>query len=216
MTKKIFICIAGIDGSGKSTAAIGFSRLNNTFKYVWARWKPFFLSPFVKIVNKINKEKDDFEQVYNNKKNKKKRLLKNTFVKDIWLLAAEIDYGLQLIFKVCIPYILNNKIICDRYIYDFYIDQAINLSVSPEDFKSFLRSRSVLRLFPKPQKIIYMNVEPGIAFVRKKDGTVLADLQERKCFYDKLASIYDVDVVDSGKPINEVFVDVSVIMKNYE
>ena len=105
--KRNFICLAGIDGSGKSTVAEHIiSSTDGKYHYIWARWEPFLLSPFVKFINKKSKisvHKNDEDTQYKNKQSIKKNLLRSSIVKQIWLFLAEVDYFFQLLFKVVYP-----------------------------------------------------------------------------------------------------------------
>jgi len=213
---KVLICIAGIDGSGKTTVAKQLIKLHYSFKYIWARWEPFILYPLIWFVNRNKGKESNIEKHYKSKKNKKQKLLRSNIVKGIWLFLGEIDYLLQLIFKFYMPYLFNKKIICDRYIYDFYIDQAINLSVTSDVFTAFLKKRIFFYVFPKPTHVIYINVSSDVGFNRKQDGTSLEYLDERKLFYDKLSNIYNVTIIDGEKKIEDVVQEVSVILSKYE
>ncbi len=204
---RCFICVAGIDGSGKSTVSERLIMANKgSLKYVWARWEPFFLNPFIELVNKKLKKsnigKHD-ESVYEERMNIKKQLLKYSFIKKIWLLLAEIDYFFQLLCKVSIPYLFKKKIICDRYIYDFYIDQCINLEIPVSNFESIFKTR-LLKIFPKPDLLFYIKISPKIGYARKNDGTSQSYLEERVKYYDKLKSIYRTIEIDGEQKLDDV------------
>ena len=103
--KKYLICFAGIDGSGKTTVSnLVIKSHLKPFKYVWARWEPFFLKPFIKFLNKKSETKSPVKNddaIYQTKKNLKKKILHFRFIKSCWLFLAEMDYFFQLIFLVC-------------------------------------------------------------------------------------------------------------------
>ncbi len=208
MSKRVFVCLAGIDGSGKSTVSSEVLKKLDGYKYVWARWEPFFLKPFIQLLNKKTNRtagsRTD-ESVYANKKGIKKKILRSQFIKQTWLFLAECDYFLQLTLKVCVPALLSKKILCDRYIYDFYVDQLINIEKSPQQLLRFIQRR-MLSVFPKPDLLFYIKISPETGHRRKKDGTSVAYLKERKEYYDSLKTLYKTVEID-GEENLEVVVD---------
>jgi len=204
---KNFICLAGIDGSGKSTVAEHIiSCTKGKYHYIWARWEPCLLSPFVTFINKKSRnsiQKPDDDAQYKNKQNFKNNLLRFSFVKHLWLFLAEIDYFLQLLRKVVYPYITHRNIICDRYIYDFYIDQLINLQENPGSMKKFILKR-ILSIFPKPDLLLYIDISPKTGNTRKQDGTSISYLAQRKEYYDQLSNIYTTIIIDGEAELGDV------------
>jgi thymidylate kinase len=205
--KKNFICLAGIDGSGKSTVAkYIISRTEGRFHYVWARWEPFLLSPFITFINKKSRDSEqvpDEETQHKNKQDFKRKFLKFTFVKQLWLFLAELDYFIQLLRKVVFPYIIHRNIICDRYIYDFYVDQLINLQENAGSMKKFV-SRRMLSIFPKPDLLLYIKILPETGNARKQDGTSVAYLAQRKDYYDQLINIYKTIEINGESELENV------------
>jgi len=206
MKTKNFICLAGIDGSGKTIISKGLIK-EMDYKYLWARWEPFFLKPFISFLNRRTITLSDDNAKHEKRKGIKKKLLRNNIIKKTWLFAAEADYFLQLIFKVSIPAVFNKNIVCDRYIYDFYIDQLINLQFPASDLKHYAIKR-ILGIFPQPDKVVYIRISPKTGSARKKDGTSEAYLRERKRYYDELENIYPTIKVDGEKSKKEVFNEV--------
>ena len=206
MSKRLFVCLAGIDGSGKSTVSSEVLKKLDGYKYVWARWEQFFLKPFIQLLNKktngaAGNGRD--ESVYTDKKGLKKKLLRGQFVKQAWLFLAECDYFLQLILKVCVPTFLNKRVLCDRYIYDFYVDQLINIEKSPQQLSRFIQ-KGVLSVFPKPDLLIYIKISAETGHKRKKDGTSVAYLKERKDYYDSLKTLYKTVEIDGEENLETV------------
>ena len=204
--KRNFICLAGIDGSGKSTVAKHLKQITNgRFFYIWARWEPFLLSPFVMFLNKKSRDSVQYDEDLQHKKKQglKNNLLRNRFVKQLWLLLAEFDYFLQLLRKVFLPYIFHRDIICDRYIYDFYVDQLVNLQENPKTLKKFILKR-ILRIFPKPDLLIYIKISPETGNARKQDGTSVSYLAQRKEYYDQLIDIYKTIEIDGELALKDV------------
>ena len=88
--KKNFICLAGIDGSGKSTVAEHIvNSSKNEFHYIWARWEPFLLLPFIKFINE--KSKDSVHKLNEDTQHNNKQNLKN---------IPKVSYILLLIIEI--------------------------------------------------------------------------------------------------------------------
>ena len=216
--KRNFICLAGIDGSGKSTVAEHLIKTTDLhFHYIWARWEPFLLAPFIMFLNKRTKgtsAKLDEDTQHNKKQRLKNKLLRFSFIKNLWLILAEYDYFLQLLKKILLPYLLHRNIICDRYIYDFYVDQMINLREDASLLNKYI-SKRILRVFPKPDLLLYITISAKTGNARKKDGTSVPYLAQRKTFYDQLPNIYTTIEINGETELQMVLKTATKALKKY-
>ncbi len=97
------------------------------------------------------------------------------------------------------------NLICDRYIYDMLADMAINLDRSGDSMLALAR-HPLIRLFPIPDKVFFIDVPPDIAFARKSDPNVMGRqyLADRASIYSYLSDELGFTRVDGTKSIEEI------------
>ena len=89
--KKNVFALIGNDGCGKSTILKELQKDEyfGDYDFIWARWKPYFLKPLYKAINKGGYEKvktqGELNSDYSKKKSLKDKLFKNAFIRAIWL-----------------------------------------------------------------------------------------------------------------------------------
>ena len=208
----IFICFAGIDGSGKTT----LSNLVVTLleergiksSYVYNRYLPLILKPFMIIGEKVFLHKNDFFGDYNDySETKKAKTKRYPFLANIYQTILIIDYSFQILFKIKIPMLLGKNIICDRYIYDTIVtDLSVDFNYSEEKIERI--SRHVGKLFPKPDIVFFVDVPEEVAFSRKDDVPSIQYLRDRRHIFAKVASIFNMKKLDGTKKIEELLIDI--------
>lgn len=194
MTKRLLIVLTGIDGSGKTTQARmlleNFNRDGIEALYVWSRWEPFIIRPFIRVWKK-NLKKEGAEQNssdgYDKMKGGKRRLLENPVFRWLWLAAFFIDYGFQIFVKIRLNLIVNKLVVSDRIFYDSIIDQAINLDTKKDWLIKSMNSFWFEILFPKPDLVLFIDCPGEIAFNRKEDAPNVEYLEDRRKLYLKLS-----------------------------
>jgi thymidylate kinase len=119
MKNKGLIVLTGIDGSGKTTQAQmlveTLRREGLKVSYVWTRWEQMLVKPFTKKwkgnIKKVTGVSDGGAK--ENKK-KKQQLLRNPFLRWLWLFAFFFDYGIQVLVKVRFRLIRKGLVVSDR------------------------------------------------------------------------------------------------------
>lgn len=214
MRKSKLIVFTGIDGCGKSTQAKLLARKLESYgsvKYTWSRWEPKFLRFPIQIFKKAyeNRKKsmssytcvDD--QTYSDFIAQKRKIMSIPIVRSSWFWLAFFDYYCQLYNRVFKH--LNNFdfIVCDRYIYDFIVDMAVNFGSLELVIKKIMKVFN-FKVIPKGDICIYIEIPPDIAFARKKDVPSILYLQERTNLYSQIAKIFNMKSFNGNLNIDKL------------
>jgi len=200
----IFICFAGIDGSGKTTLAklLTKSLNENGFpcKYVYGGFLPVLWKPFMSLGNLLLLRKKNRFKDYRGYVDKKRNLLKRhplwtKMYRDITIL----DCIPQLFLKVELPLRHGVNVICDRYFYDTIINMAPNLSYGEDEICRIIAKWT--SLFPKPDQIFLLDVSEKVAYSRKNDIPNIEYLRERRYLYLHMAQSLNAIILDGTKSL---------------
>ncbi len=207
----ILIYISGIDGCGKTTQSHllkeWFNTTHHSAEYQWLRWEPSII-PILKKAKKLlsnNKNgkgtnsdqsasEDNDEARWGNFK---QRLLANPLFQSIWLHYATHDY--YRTYRQKTHGWDSDFIILDRYLYDFIVDQAVNLGCSTGELDIRLQKSNLAKM-QRPDYFIYIEIPPEVGYKRKMDGTPLSYLQRRGHLYEELAKGETSLSIDGTKP----------------
>ena len=207
MKRGIFVCFTGIDGSGKTTLSKSLveemKRNGIECRYVYNRFNPFLLKPFMMVARAIFLRGKDMFEDYTEDSDAKKRLFKNRLLSMIYQSFLLFDYSFQIFLKVKIPLMLGRNIICDRYIYDTVCtDLAVDLNYSEKKTMDILRK--CLYLFPKPDMTFLIDVPEEIAYKRKDDVPSVDYLKERRKIYLDVGKEEGMVILDGSIPLNNL------------
>lgn len=206
--KGFFICFTGIDGSGKSTISKKLVEVMNNnginSVYVYNRYKPLLLRPFLFIGEKLFLRNKNFFKDYSDYSTTKKEATKNhSILSALYQYFVIIDYFLQSTYKITIPLYLGRNIICDRYIYDTLVtDLAVDFNYTNENVLKLLNK--MMTIFPKPNKVFFIDVPVDIAFKRKNDVPSIKYLEDRVDFFNFIINSYNYIRVDGSGNVNEI------------
>jgi dTMP kinase len=210
--KPNFICFIGLDGSGKTTLAkISTSVANKRgvqVKYVWSRYEPRILWPFVIILRLLLFKG---KKMYTNPA-RKSSLMKNQLLSRIYPKLLLIDYSIQIFFRVKLPLIFKQMIICDRYIYDTLIDLAVDFNYSIDWVIKILDI--LLQKLPRPDVVFLVDVPEKVAISRKRDTPSIEYLTKRRILYLSLAKKLKFKVLDGLRDINDLKAEVESVIFN--
>lgn len=201
MSKGILICVMGVDGSGKSTAAHAavdlLKQQGVDATYVWNRWEPRLVSAFTgKAYQPYHPEAPESSGP-NDPYARKRRLLAAGWRRWLWLRAASVDYALTGSGRARRAIRRHAVVICDRYTPDFIVDQAMNIGGAETSIEE-VRSLRLMRAFPQPVGYVLLDLEPAIALARKDDGLTPRAAAEKVDLYRTLARSMGAMVIDAS------------------
>jgi len=207
-TKGFFICITGIDGSGKSTQAkclMENCRKNGIpMKYVYAKTVPILFKPFLMISHFLVLRNYDENNKYLEYKSKKQSVIKkHKFLSDLFYNILLFDYQIQLFFKIRVPIFLRQNIVCDRYIFDTIItDIAVDRNDTLIEIIDSINK--IGKKYPQPDLLYLIDIPEKIAYKRKTDVVSIDYLKERREAYLAIAGRYNMVIINGMDPINDI------------
>jgi thymidylate kinase len=187
------IYISGIDGCGKTTQAKllvdGLTNAGFDTEYLWMRWEPS-VKKGINLVKSLRLKRTESSYTLTEKENHresnwlefKKKLLLNPVLRYMWMLYACNDYYHSCRKKMCAQ--SSQIIVCDRYLYDFAIDQAVNFGIPPEKLINIVSDTRLSKLKMPNLKLI-IDIPAGEGYRRKMDGTPLNYLETRMSYYQR-------------------------------
>lgn len=203
-----FICITGIDGSGKTTAAKGITEELNSFgidsKYVWGKHRPVLLYPFYRLAQIIFlQDEDAYEDYQSHTDTKHSAIDDHPVLVRIYLSVMLVDQLLQLVFKIQIPLLLGQTVVCDRYVFDTVIvDIASDFGFTDEKTMQWIHL--LMKFAPMPDYVVLIDVPEETSLERKDDIPSVEYLRQRRDRYHKFVDQFNLTVVDGTKSPSEV------------
>ena len=91
----------------------------------------------------------------------------------------------------------------DRYVFDFIIDQSLNVGADIVDFMTLMQNTPVAKIQPAALSIM-IDIPADVGHKRKLDGTPLAYLQERRRSYLSIPNSEQVLRLDGTKNVAQV------------
>lgn len=200
--------LVGLDGCGKSTVLNMLKEDYSSYSFLWCRYKPKLVEKFYKMFNKGYYRdgklisQTELDDKYKKKDSLKSKIFKSKIIRKIWLRITFFDYKSS--FKKNYASLKNKKaVIFDRYYYDFFIDQLINYSESPEVIlKHILKNKN---RFPSIDKVFYIRVSPNVCYLRKNDIPNIEYLEKRLVIYDFLSKSLGWHVIDGEQPLESEY-----------
>ena len=214
----LLIIVSGIDSSGKSTQIENLSRnfkLNGVkYKVVWSRGGYTSLLRSVKsIVRKIKPSSlppprlsNDREQVFENKK-----------IQRLWLALAMLDLIRLYSITLRLYHLMGYNIICDRYLWDTYIDFKINFPCIK--FEKWLLWKLLIAATPKPNISLILVISPEESLRRSvlKKEPFSENIEKRKKRYRLYMQLMGEGkwqyIIDGERPINKIWSEIKEILE---
>jgi thymidylate kinase len=193
--RRIGLC--GIDGSGKSTVANQLAKnlyTNKRVWIVWFRWRAFFtyiLYLYSRIrgltLVRLNPRTGEYDKVH--------LWYKDPFLRKFCIWFIFIDMLLHYIVTILVAKVKQiNILIFDRFFIDSFIDVAYEIRNFDLLFKSVI-ARIIFSLANSLNLCIVLDIEPAIAFSRKKDIHDLSEISIKRKLYLLLAKYLNLPVI---------------------
>lgn len=202
------ISVSGIDGAGKSTQIelIESYYKQHGIKYtmIWGRggWTPGL--ELIKNIVRTDKNLDP-----KGRENYRLSVHANPRKKKILLIGAILD--LYLYFGIYYRYLglWGREVICDRYIWDTYVDWKVNYSMF--NFERWIIWKLLLLFIPYPSKSIILTITPEESTERCRskidDYTEQEEFRKYKIdLYHKLIGDHKwTHPINGSQSINDIF-----------
>lgn len=133
----------------------------------------------------------------------KRSLFRNPLVRVLWRNLVLLDFFIT--FKSAFARLPRRTrvVILDRYFYDSLIDIDSGFGSGGSELRRLLGS-PLVRVFPRPDRVVLLEIPPAEAMRRKDDIPSVEYLEERHGLYRAVAESTGALVVDAAKPIDEV------------
>jgi len=188
------ICLLGVDGAGKtSTSQIVAEAFKAVEKQSYAKyigWKPVL--PSSRIMNFIG----------GLLKTKEPQLLKEYrqpkecgFLDETLFFHFFLEHLSRYLFEIYPKLRRTHLLVADRYFYDIFAQD-------PRAGKSRIL-KYLIKLFPKPDFIFFLDNKPEIIFKRKKEFQV-PELQRQREQYFRLLRYIPIHIIKTSVPVKEV------------
>ena len=208
MTRGAFICLTGIDGSGKTTQAkrlVSVLRARgHRARYVWCRGRPFVFLPIILLgrwlwrapnPRRLGARSGERENGYQQSKG---RAFKSRLLRAAWRWIALAERLVEARIKI-----RHNRrgeiVVCDRYVYDGVADLCVTLGQSVEDVL-WRQNGRYDRALPKPDVTLMLDVDVETALARKDDIPSRSYIENRHGLYRDLAVRLNWTVIDATRP----------------
>jgi dTMP kinase len=199
------ICFSGIDGTGKSTLAnkLGqeISSCGYNVTYEWLRMNYLLTKPLLLFCRITGFTKRSY---VNGKKISIHEFYKFPLLAKVIAMCHILDTFLTYILRIYIPLKYGKSIIiCDRFIYDIFIDFAIE-GKNQNIFKTTLFNLSKKMLTGSVQFLITV---PDEIILNRRPDVLLFDpsFEERYNLYQSLIDRKELFVIENDTSIDEAF-----------
>jgi thymidylate kinase len=207
------ISFSGEDGIGKTTHAkyLWKELKSRDIKtgYVWSRGIGLFFEPLLHLLRKPFL--GEFEPTASkNYEEKRSQILNIKPARLIWAYLSMFDHLLQISLKVYPELLMGNVVICDRYLYDTFVDSCFDLGIEA----SFPVRRVMEKMIP-PTTVTFLMANESDKIPENVFSANLG-LPLKKNFYCKNFSNKRAILIDVSKPIDENRLQMlSLVLKEY-
>lgn len=207
----MILSLSGTDGSGKTTLG---TKLKNELESVGIQteyrveFDYFVIKYLLKLLPKkfLQSQRDGFLHPEENPEPRKKG---TSLLFRIWVYFVAFDQLLEWIYLNLKDRLTNKVIITDRCTFDFLLSFEYLECLGPV-------SRLIFKRFPTFKLPILLEVEPEVAFERKKDTHhyPLSYYQNQRNRYLREAKRKGIYIVNTNRKLDEIIQDVLSLLRN--
>jgi thymidylate kinase len=213
MTGPQIIVLSGLDGSGKSShmywIAAALAARNQPYRYVRLRWAALTSIPLLGLARVLGYSRWEINP-RSGTRVPRQRYDEFPLMRIFWPTLFRIDFTLAARRKVLSPLARGEWVLCDRYAPDAIVDVAAMLH-DPALVRGAFAAR-LLRLMPNAARALILEIDPLLAYERKRDVLSLDYLRARQSLYRELAERSEIPVVDGNRSFAEVQESVAAIV----
>lgn len=211
----MLISFSGIDSSGKSTQIellFKYCVQNNIkVKKIWGKARG---TPGVEFIKKLVRK--DRKMSFEEKMEYREKIYKSSKKKKLLLIASILDLYWYFGIYYRLLNAFNKILICDRYIWDTYVE--VKNGFSDIDIDKWFIWKLAVFISPKPKKSLMFVIPAQESLkrdIQKKDLSVDSlELKNKKInlYLDLIKQDKWETIIDGMKPINEIHKDVLEVL----
>lgn len=187
------ICLLGVDGAGKTSTsravanAFGIVEKKSYAQHIG--WKPFL--PSSRIMHAVGNLKAKEPQLLKGYRQPRKC----SFLDELIFFHFFLEHLSRYVFEIYPLLRRTHLLVADRYFYDIFAQD-------PRAGQSRIL-RHLIRLFPRPDFIFFLDNEPEVIFKRKREFQI-SELCRQRNMYMHLGRLIPMHSVKTSVPVKEV------------
>jgi thymidylate kinase len=205
------IAFSGIDCSGKSTQidllCREFEKKNIKYEVIWSRGG---YTPIIRFIKNLVRDKQSVTReeriAYSDS------ISNNSFKKGILFVASLIDLWFYYSVVFRIKELFGTTVVCDRYLWDTYIDYVIKYPGYTHNNGTWWHLMSKTIMKPKVSFIFTLSAEESMIRSTLKEEPFPETVDQRQkrieLYMDEIDNHRWQYVIDASVPINDVFMQV--------
>lgn len=212
------IAFSGMDSSGKSTY---INYLKEDLEVKGMRYKVFWsrggYTPLFEVIKKSARKILGKSLPESGHSQKRDEMFKNKTISNIWFVVALLDLILWYVFVFRAYRLVGYVLVCDRYIWDTYID--FSLQYSSSKLKKSLLWTFLEKFSRKPDLSICFFVTPEVSLNRSEEkkepfSEKLEKRIDRYGLYNNLSNKWDVVISTENASIDNTWEKIRGVLRD--